>query len=80
MKKIHLKPWQRYVLVFVLLLAVNGLLRWISPGEEWKDGNLLVSLVTAALLTAGFIAADRGVRLKNKQYKDKVEELLKNNE
>ena len=48
MKKIHLKPWQRYVLVFVLLLAVNGLLRWISPGEEWKDGNLLVSLVTAA--------------------------------
>ena len=79
MKKIHLKPWQRYVLDFVLLLAVNGLLRWISPGEEWKDGNLLVSLVTAALLTAGFIAADR-VRLKNKQYKDKVEELLKNNE
>lgn len=79
MKNIHLKPWQRYVLVFVLLLAVNGLLRWISPGEEWKDGNLLVSLVTAALLTAGFITADR-VRLKNKQYKDKVEELLKNNE
>ncbi len=79
MKKIHLKPWQRYVLVFVLLLAVNGLLRWISPGEEWKDGNLLVSLVTAAVLTAGFIAGDR-VRLKNKKYKDKVEELLKNNE
>lgn len=79
MKKIHLKPRQRYVLVFVLLLAVNGLLRWISPGEEWKDGNLLVSLVTAALLTAGFIAGDR-VRLKNKKYKDKVEELLKNNE
>ena len=81
MKKIHLKPWQRYVLVFVLLLAVNGLLRWISPGEEWKDGNLLVSLVTAAVLTAGFIAiAGDRVRLKNKKYKDKVEELLKNNE
>ena len=79
MKMIHLKPWQRYVLVFVLLLAVNGPLRWISPGEEWKDGNLLVSLVTAAVLTAGFIAGDR-VRLKNKKYKDKVEELLKNNE
>lgn len=79
MKKIHLKPWQRYVLVFLLLLAINGFLRWISPGEEWKDGNLLVSLVTAALLTAGFIAGDR-VRLKNKKYKDKVEELLKNNE
>lgn len=79
MKNIHLKPWQRYVLVFVLLLAVNGLLRWISSGKEWKDGNLLVSLVTAAVLTAGFIAGDR-VRLKNKKYKDKVEELLKNNE
>ena len=79
MKKIHLKPWQRYVLVFVLLLAVNGLLRWISPGEEWKDGNLLVSLVATAVLTAGFIAADRR-RLRNKKHKDKVEELLKNNE
>ena len=79
MKKIHLKPWQRYVLVFLLLLAINGFLRWISPGEEWKDGNLLVNLVTAALLTAGFITDDR-VRLKNKKYKDKVEELLKNNE
>ena len=74
MKKISLKPWQRYVLVFVLLLAINGFLRWISPGEEWKDGNLLVSLVATALFTAGFIAADRV------QYKDKVEELLKNNE
>ena len=45
MNKIRLKPWLRYVLVFVLLLVINGLLRWISPGEEWKDGNLLVSLV-----------------------------------
>lgn len=79
MKKISLKPWQRYVLVFLLLLAINGFLRWISPGEEWKDGNLLVNLVAAAVLTAGFIAGDR-VRLKNKKYKDKVEELLKNNE
>lgn len=79
MKKIHLKPWQRFVLVFLLLLAINGFLRWISPGEEWKDGNLLVNLVATAVLTAGFIAGDR-VRLKNKKYKDKVEELLKNNE
>lgn len=79
MKKISLKPRQRYVLVFLLLLAINGFLRWISPGEEWKDGNLLVNLVATAVLTAGFIAGDR-VRLKNKKYKDKVEELLKNNE
>ena len=79
MNKIRLKPWQRYVLVFVLLLVINGLLRWISPGEEWKAGNLLVSLVATALLTAGFIVTDRRC-LRNKKYKDKVEELLKNNE
>ena len=75
----YLKPWRRYALVFVLLLAVNVILRWISPDEEWKDGNLLVNLVVTALLTAGFIAGDRR-RLKNKRYKDKVEELLKNKE
>ena len=79
MKKTSLKPWQRYALVFVLLLAVNGFLRRISPGDEWKDGNLLVNLMATALLTAGFIAADRR-RLRNKKHKDKVEELLKNNE
>lgn len=79
MKKISLKSWQRYVLVFVLLLAVNGLLRWLSPDEDWKDGNLLVNVVVAALLTAGFIAAGRR-RLRNKKYKDKVQELLNNNE
>ena len=79
MDKLKLKPWQLYVLVFVMLFAVNIFLRWISPGDEWKDGNLLVNLVGTALLTAGFIAGDR-VRRKNKKYKDKVEELLKNNE
>lgn len=79
MKKISLKLWQLYVLVFLLLLAINGFLRWISPGEEWKDGNLLVSLVATALLTVGFIAGDR-LRRKNRKYKNKVEELLKNNE
>ena len=79
MNRIEWKPWQRYVLLFVLLLAVNVILRRISPGNEWKDGNLLVNLVVTALLTAGFIAGDR-VRLRNKKYKDKVEELLKNKE
>ena len=79
MKRLHLKPWLRYVLVFVLLLAVNAILRRISPDEEWKDGNLPVSLVVAVLLTAGFIVGDRR-RLRNKKHKDKVEELLKNNE
>lgn len=79
MNRIYLKPWQRYVLLFVLLLAVNVILRRIIPGNAWKDGNLLVNLVVTALLTAGFIVGDR-VRLRNKKYKDKVEELLKNKE
>ena len=79
MKRIALKPWQLYVLVFVLAFGINYLLRWISAGEEIKDGNLLVSLVFPVMLTVSFIAGDR-VRRKNKKYKDKVEELLKNNE
>lgn len=79
MKKIRLKPWQLYVLVFILMFGINYLLRWISAGEEIKDGNLVVSLVFPVMLTLGFIAGDR-VRRKNKKYKDKVEELLKNNE
>ena len=79
MKRIALKPWQLYVLVFILVFGINNLLRWISAGEEIKDGNLLVSLVFPVMLTLGFIAGDR-VRRRNKKYKDKVEELLKNNE
>ena len=75
----RLKPWQLYVLVFVLVFGINYLLRWISAGEEIKDGNLLVSLVFPVMLTVSFIAGDR-VRRKNKKYKDKVEELLKNDE
>lgn len=75
----RLKPWQLYVLVFILMFGINYLLRWISAGEEIKDGNLVVSLVFPVMLTLGFIAGDR-VRRKNKKYKDKVEELLKNNE
>lgn len=79
MKRIALKPWQLYVLVFILVFGINYLLRWISAGEEIKDGNLLVSLVFPVMLTVGFIAGDR-VRRKNKKYKDKVEELLKSDE
>lgn len=79
MRKIVLKPWQLYVLIFILVLGVNVGLRWLSPDKEWKDGNLLVNLAVAALLTCGFIAGDRRLR-KNRKYKDKVKELLKNNE
>ena len=79
MRKIVLKPWQLYVLIFILVLGINVGLRWLSPNKEWKDGNLLVNLVVSALLTCGFIAGDRRLR-KNRKYKDKVKELLKNNE
>lgn len=79
MKRIALKPWQLYMLVFVLVFGINNLLRWISAGEEIKDGNLVVSLAFPVMLTLGFIAGDR-VRRKNRKYKDKVEELLKNDE
>ena len=79
MKKMRLKPWQLYVLGFILVFGISNLLRWISAGEEIKDGNLVVSLVFPVMLTLGFIAGDR-VRRRNKKYKDKVEELLKNNE
>ena len=79
MKKVRLKPWQLYMLVFVLVFGINNLLRWISAGEEIKDGNLVVSLAFPVMLTLGFIAGDR-VRRRNKKYKDKVEELLKNDE
>ncbi len=79
MKKMRLKPWQLYVLVFILMFGINYLLRWISAGEEIKDGNLVVSLVFPVMLTLGFIAGDR-VRRRNRKYKDKVEELLKNDE
>ena len=75
----RLKPWQLYVLVFILMFGINYLLRWISAGEEIKDGNLVVSLVFPVMLTLGFIAGDR-VRRRNRKYKDKVEELLKNDE
>ena len=79
MKKMRLRPWQLYVLVFILMFGINYLLRWISAGEEIKDGNLVVSLVFPVMLTLGFIAGDR-VRRRNRKYKDKVEELLKNDE
>lgn len=78
MKKVELKPWQLYTLTFVVLFGVNVGLRWMSFDKEWKDGNLLVNLAVSALLTCGFMIGDRQ-RRKNKEYKDKVEDLLKNN-
>lgn len=75
-KKIILKSWQRYALLFVLIFALNIFLRWISPNAEWEDGNLLVNLVLTALLTGGFIVGDCYQR-RNKKYKEKVEKLLK---
>lgn len=80
MKRIALKPWQLYVLMFILLYGINLLLRFIDPKNDWETGaDMLYSCLTALPLTAALIAGDR-VRRKNKKYKDKVEELLKNDE
>lgn len=63
MEKFKMKSWMRYLLVFVLLLAVNRLIRECASDEELKDGNLLVNSVIAAIPTIIFIIIDR-YRLK----------------
>lgn len=80
MKKISLKPWQLYLLIFVMLFGINLLLRFIDPKNDWEAGpDTLYSVLTALPLTVALIAGDR-VRRKNKKYKDKVEELLESHE
>ena len=54
MKKIHLKPWLLYAIIFVLLMVVNGT-RWrLFPGDDPEGGNLLVNAVLALMGTAVF--------------------------
>ncbi|WP_459188608.1 hypothetical protein ACGE0T_00460 [Parabacteroides sp. APC149_11_2_Y6] len=66
MEKFKMKSWMRYLLVFVLLLAVNRLIRECASDEELKDGNLLVNSVIAAIPTIIFIIIDR-YRLKKRK-------------
>ncbi len=71
MKKHTLRPWRRYALVFVCLLALIGALCRFGPWEEYKDGNLLVHSALAACLTAVCFAVDyvwrKAMRLRNKK-------------
>lgn len=59
-----------YVLVFFVFLFLNGLIRRLSPYEEWKDGNLLVNSVIALLLTGIVVLIDSGVRYWKHRHKN----------
>lgn len=59
-----------YVLVFFVFLFLNGLIRRLSPYEEWKDGNLLVNSVIALLLTGIVVLIDNGVRYWKRWHKN----------
>lgn len=59
-----------YVLAFFVFLFLNGLIRRLSPYEEWKDGNLLVNSVIALLLTGIVVLIDSGVRHWKRRHKN----------
>lgn len=59
-----------YVLVFFVFLFLNGLIRRLSPYEEWMDGNLLVNSVIALLLTGIVVLIDSGVRYWKHRHKN----------
>lgn len=59
-----------YVLVFFVFLFLNGLIRRLSPYEEWKDGNQLVNSVIALLLTGIVVLIDSGVRYWKHRHKN----------
>lgn len=59
-----------YVLAFFVFLFLNGLIRRLSPYEEWKDGNLLVNSVIALLFTGIVVLIDSGVRYWKLRHKN----------
>lgn len=59
-----------YVLAFFVFLFLNGLIRRLSPYEEWKDGNLLVNSVIALVLTGIVVLIDSGVRYWKHRHKN----------
>lgn len=59
-----------YVLVFFVFLFLNGLIRRLSPYEEWKDGNLLVNSVIALFFTIIVVLIDNGVRHWKRRHKN----------
>lgn len=69
-------PGASYVFFACIILLFRIFLHWYGNEEPlvgWVD------VLCALILTAGFMAGDR-IRRKNKKHKEKVEELLKNNE
>ena len=65
--------------MFILLLAIGIFIRWRDPhGVPWPD-NLLLSVVGAVLLTAGFAIGDR-YRRKNQKHREEVMKKLKDKE
>ena len=78
-EKITRKPWLLYTIMFILLLAIGIFIRWRDPhGVPWPD-NLLLSVVGAVLLTAGFAIGDR-YRRKNQKHREEVMKQLKDKE
>lgn len=79
MKKIRLKPWQRYAAVFIGVMALNGM-RWrFLPSDDPEGGNLLVNAVMALIVTTFYALLDALVRhrlRRNRKYKDEVMNLL----
>lgn len=77
-KHLNLKPCQLYALIFFLVFGINQFFHWWNP-DGWEIGWVVLDgLGMAVCITAGFIMGDRK-RRRNQKFKDKVEELLKNN-
>lgn len=63
---------KHYFIIFLLLLVVNGLLRKFVFGPEWQDGNLLINVFIALILTSIYIVIEKFVFfIINKNRKNK---------
>lgn len=55
-----------YLFTFIGLLTAIIIIRRCSPYEEWKDSNLLVNSLMAAIPTGIFILLDQIIRRHKK--------------
>ena len=63
---------KHYLIIFVLLLVINGLLRKFVFGPEWQDCNLLINVFIALILTSIYIIIEKFVFfIINKDRKNK---------
>lgn len=58
--------WKLYVLVFIGILSTFILICRCTPIKEFKDSNLLVNSVMAAIPTGIFILLDQIIRRHKK--------------